>query len=32
MIKQYPRQPKAAENDEEGDGGYHQTDNNLPEQ
>jgi hypothetical protein len=32
MIEQSPRQPKAAENDEEGDGGYHHTDNDLPEQ
>jgi hypothetical protein len=32
MIEQYPCQPKAAENDEEGDGGYHHTDNDLPEQ
>jgi hypothetical protein len=32
MIEQYPCQPKAAENDEKRDGGYHHTDDDLPEQ
>jgi hypothetical protein len=32
MIKQHPRQPKAASNDEQGYGSDHDTDNDLLEQ